>query len=90
MGVEMNFDFGEVLSRAWQITWKHKVLWIIGILFAFFISTMIPLMSSPVLFPVLTLISAGSLIFTISVWALTYLRLTRSPKLQLLLPEATS
>lgn len=27
----MNFDFGEVLTRAWQIIWKHKVLWIFGI-----------------------------------------------------------
>ncbi|HSF82857.1 MAG TPA: hypothetical protein VLA49_16605 [Anaerolineales bacterium] len=25
-------DFGSVLSRAWQIIWKHKVLWIFGIL----------------------------------------------------------
>ena len=25
-------DFGEVLTRAWQIIWKHKVLWIFGIL----------------------------------------------------------
>jgi len=25
-------DFGEVLGRAWQIIWKHKVLWIFGIL----------------------------------------------------------
>ncbi|GAB4497857.1 MAG: hypothetical protein OHK0052_10180 [Anaerolineales bacterium] len=25
-------DFGEVLSRAWQIVWKHKILWIFGIL----------------------------------------------------------
>ena len=25
-------EFGEVLSRAWQIIWKHKVLWIFGIL----------------------------------------------------------
>lgn len=25
-------DIGEVLSRAWQIIWKHKVLWIFGIL----------------------------------------------------------
>lgn len=25
-------DYGEVLSRAWQIVWKHKVLWIFGIL----------------------------------------------------------
>ena len=27
----MNFNFGEVLSRAWQIIWKNKVLWIFGI-----------------------------------------------------------
>ena len=27
----MNFDFGEVLSRAWQIIWKHKILWVFGI-----------------------------------------------------------
>ncbi len=24
-------NFGEVLSRAWQITWKYKVLWIFGL-----------------------------------------------------------
>ncbi len=28
----MNFNFGEVLSRAWQIISKHRVLWIFGIL----------------------------------------------------------
>ncbi|MDD2921775.1 MAG: hypothetical protein PHQ36_05760 [Anaerolineales bacterium] len=28
----MNFDFGEVLARAWQIIWKHKILWLFGIL----------------------------------------------------------
>jgi hypothetical protein len=28
----MNFDFGEVLTKAWQIIWKHKVLWLFGIL----------------------------------------------------------
>jgi hypothetical protein len=28
----MNFDFGNVLTRAWKIIWKHKVLWIFGIL----------------------------------------------------------
>ncbi len=27
-----NLNFGEVLTRAWQIVWKHKVLWIFGIL----------------------------------------------------------
>jgi hypothetical protein len=28
----MNFNFGEVLIRAWKIVWKYKVLWIFGIL----------------------------------------------------------
>jgi hypothetical protein len=28
----MNFNFGEILSRAWQIVWKHRVLWIFGML----------------------------------------------------------
>ena len=28
----MNFNFGEILTRAWQIIWKHRVLWIFGVL----------------------------------------------------------
>ena len=33
IGETMNdFSFGEVLTRAWQNIWKHKVLWIFGIL----------------------------------------------------------
>jgi len=27
----MNFNFGDILTRAWQIIWKHKVLWIFGV-----------------------------------------------------------
>ena len=27
----MAFDYREVLTRAWQIIWKHKILWIFGI-----------------------------------------------------------
>ena len=27
-------DYGRVLSRAWQITWRYKVLWILGFLVA--------------------------------------------------------
>lgn len=30
-----NFNFGEVLTRAWQIIWKHKILWVFGILASF-------------------------------------------------------
>jgi hypothetical protein len=32
IGGIMSFDFGEVLTRAWQITWKHKILWVFGLL----------------------------------------------------------
>ena len=28
----MNFDFGNVLTRAWQIVSRHRVLWVFGIL----------------------------------------------------------
>jgi hypothetical protein len=49
----MDFDFGDVLTRAWKITWKHKVLWIISILFGLLVSFMFPLMFSPILFPML-------------------------------------
>jgi hypothetical protein len=28
-------DYGEVLSKAWKVIWKHKVLWIFGILASF-------------------------------------------------------
>jgi hypothetical protein len=30
----MNLDLGATLSRAWKITWDHKVLWLFGILAA--------------------------------------------------------
>ncbi|MBI5943400.1 MAG: hypothetical protein HY864_03455 [Chloroflexi bacterium] len=30
-----NFNFGEVLARAWQIIWKHKVLWVFGVFASF-------------------------------------------------------
>ncbi len=30
-----NFNFGEVLTRAWQVIWKHKILWVFGILASF-------------------------------------------------------
>lgn len=39
----MNFNFGEVLSRAWQITWRHKVLWLAGIALS-----LISLLSAPI------------------------------------------
>jgi hypothetical protein len=30
--MSIKINFGEILSKAWQITWKFKVLWIFGIL----------------------------------------------------------
>jgi len=28
----MNLNYGEILTRAWQIVWKYKILWVFGIL----------------------------------------------------------
>lgn len=44
----MNFDFGEVLSRAWQITWKHKVLWLFSALPALVSFLVLPLVFVPI------------------------------------------
>lgn len=43
----MNFDIGAVLKRAWQITWKHKVLWLYGSVLMLASFLMIPLMLIP-------------------------------------------
>lgn len=45
----MNFNFGEVLARAWQITWKHKSLWLAGALVTLvgFVSAAISLAINP-------------------------------------------
>ncbi|MCK6539164.1 MAG: hypothetical protein L6Q26_03825 [Anaerolineales bacterium] len=45
----MNFDFGELLTRAGQITWKHKILWLFSALptllsFAFFPVVFLPIL----------------------------------------------
>jgi hypothetical protein len=31
---EVRMDYGSLLSRAWQVTWRHKVLWLFGVLAA--------------------------------------------------------
>jgi hypothetical protein len=45
----MNFNFGEVLTRAWQITWRHKNLWLAGIVVTLigFLSVPISLLINP-------------------------------------------
>jgi hypothetical protein len=32
MEADMNIEFGKIFSRAWNITWKHKILWFFGFL----------------------------------------------------------
>lgn len=46
----MNFSFGEVIARAWQIAWKHKGLWWAGILVSLLglVSVPINLVTNPV------------------------------------------
>ena len=46
----MNFDFGNVLTRAWQSTWKHKVLWAISALPMIVSFLFFPLFIFPVYF----------------------------------------
>lgn len=50
----MNFDFGEVLSRAWQITWKHKVLWVYGFLQTMASLLLLPLAVIPAFAPLVS------------------------------------
>ena len=49
----MNFDFGEVLSHAWQITWKHKVLWVYGFLQTLASFLLLPLAVIPAFAPLM-------------------------------------
>lgn len=50
----MNFDLGEILNRTWQITWKHKVLWVYGFLQTLASLLLIPLVLVPVFVPLMT------------------------------------
>jgi len=48
----VNFDLGEVLTRAWQVSWKNKVLWLVGGVFGLLFSIFFPLMMAPAFLPV--------------------------------------
>jgi hypothetical protein len=50
----VNFDLGEVLTRAWQITWKNKGLWWFGGVLSVFILAIFPVSFVPMLFPILS------------------------------------
>ena len=43
----MNFDFGEVLTRAFQITWKNKILWLFSALPTLVTFLVFPIMYVP-------------------------------------------
>lgn len=43
----MALDFGEVLTRAWKITWKHKILWVFGLVSMLLTFLFIPLGFAP-------------------------------------------
>lgn len=46
----MSFDFGEILTRAVKITWKHKVLWLFSALPAILSFLFVPFMFLPIFF----------------------------------------
>ena len=50
----MNFDFGEILSSAFKITWKHKIMWLFSALptllsFIIFPFVFVPVFLIPIL-----------------------------------------
>ncbi|HAV76604.1 MAG TPA: hypothetical protein DCX53_04540 [Anaerolineae bacterium] len=46
----MNLDIGEVLSSAFKITWKHKILWVFSTLPMLLSFMIIPIMFVPIIF----------------------------------------
>jgi hypothetical protein len=66
----VNFDFGEALTRAWQIAWKNKALWWFGGIFGLIFSLIIPLGTLPAFFPEFLKKSDPSVI---SIWMAAFL-----------------
>jgi len=56
----MDFDPGDVLGRAWEITWKRKVLLSIGVLFSVQVSLMFFFMFLPAIFPILMIFTKSA------------------------------
>jgi len=46
----MDFDFGEILTRALKITWKHKVLWLFSAMPTIMSFLFVPFMFLPIFF----------------------------------------
>lgn len=49
----MNFDLGEVLTQAWQVSWKNKRLWWLGGVLGILVIAIFPVAFLPMVFPVL-------------------------------------
>jgi hypothetical protein len=49
----VKIDIGEVLTRSWQITWKHKVLWLYGFVLTLVSFLLMPFVLVPALAPAL-------------------------------------
>lgn len=78
----MNFDLGEVLTGAWQITWKNKVLWWFGAALGIFVLAIVPLALVPMSLPfllrdervdLLPFFIAGFVIFMLIFFVIMYL-----------------
>lgn len=66
----MNFDIGDVITRAWQIAWKNKALWWFGGMFGLFFALIFPLAMAPaIIFPQLSEKSASPLM---SIWVVAF------------------
>lgn len=46
----MNFDLEEILTRAWQITWRHKILWVFNMFPVLLSFLFIPVVFIPMFF----------------------------------------
>ena len=66
----MNFDIGDVLTQAWQITWKNKSLWWFGIIIALAISPIFLFILLPLSIPFLTESPAVNLNPSLILWTL--------------------
>ena len=49
----MNFDLGEVLTQAWQVSWKNKKLWWLGGVLGIVVIAIFPVAFLPMVFPIL-------------------------------------
>lgn len=66
----MNFDIGDVLTRAWQISWKNKTLWWFGGIFGLFFALIFPLAMVPAF--ILPQLSEKSASPFLSIWIVAF------------------